>query len=157
MDFAAQSVEIVSQIKSVLGVHESEIPFQLRLLQEESSLKSKELKEMRNQLLTFYLKEEAFQVPFIYQEMTQGSDLVRELSKELGKQKRNSLLVDVTEGKIYGTIFKEGISAGKVFQEHKGLLRGGGGPTSFQASVTTGQDIIQAGRRLKTIFEEVIK
>lgn len=155
LDFALDAVRIVQDVKEQLEIHESEIPFRVRLLKEQAAEDEKTITELRGKLARQMLELPQYGEGLIYEELDEEAELIRILSQELAKQKKNSVLLDLRELKIYGNIFRDGLSAGSVFRENKiPGVRGGGGPTAFQGVADSPEELIAFGRRLNNILEE---
>lgn len=156
LDFALDAVRIVQDAKEQLEIHETEIPFRLRLLVEQTQEDAQKISELRSKLTQQMLKLPEYNLPFVYQELNEEEDLIRSLALELGKQKRNSVLLDLRELRIYGNIFKDTVTAGQLFREQKiPGVRGGGGAHSFQGLADSAEELIVFGRRLQSVLEEI--
>ncbi|MFZ2258473.1 MAG: alanyl-tRNA editing protein [Clostridiaceae bacterium] len=155
LDFALEAVRIVQDVKEQLEIHETEIPFRVRLLKEQTAEDCKTISELRAKLAQQMLLLPQYGEKLVYEELDEEEELIRVLSFELARQQKNSVLLDLRELKIYGNIFKNGISAGALFRESKiPGIRGGGGPTAFQGVADSISELLTFGRRLETILEE---
>lgn len=157
LDFALDAVRIVQDAKEQLEIHETEIPFRLRLLVEQTQEDAQKISELRTKLAMQMLKLPEYNQPLVYQELDEEEDLIRSLALELGRQKRNSVLLDLRELRIYGNIFKDTVKAGQLFREQKiPGVRGGGGANSFQGLADSVDELIIFGRRLESVLEEIL-
>lgn len=155
LDFAMDSVRIVQDIKEQLGVHETELPFRVGMLIEQTADDHRVIQELREKLASAILKDPAWQGPLVYQELNEEEELIRTLSRGLGIKKQNSILLDLRELRVYGNIFKDGLHGGRLFKENKNSsIRGGGGPNAFQGVADSEEELVAFGRRLKETLEE---
>lgn len=158
LDFALDAVRIVQDVKEQLEIHETEIPFRVRLLKEQTAEDEATITELRSKLVQQLLRLPDYQGPLIYEELDEDEELIRVLSLELSKQKKTSILLDLRELKIYGNIFKDGTSAGAIFRENKTSgIRGGGGPTAFQGVADSYEELVAFGRKLDNLLEELLE
>lgn len=158
LDFAMEAVRIVQDAKEQLAIHETEIPFRLRLLVEQTQEDEKKITELRSKLAGQMLLLPEYNGSLVYQELDEEEELIRTLAVELGRQKRNSILLDLRERRIYGNIFKDPIHAGNLFREQKiPGVRGGGGPRAFQGVADSEEELVEFGRRLQSALEGVLQ
>lgn len=155
LDFAMDSVRIVQNIKEQLGVHETELPFRVGMLKEQTQDDYRVILELRGKLARAMLADPAWQGNLVYQELEEEEELIRTLSRGLAERGQDSILLDLRERKVYGNIFKDGLHGGRLFKEHKNSsIRGGGGPKAFQGVADSREELIAFGRRLKAALEE---
>lgn len=157
LDFAMEAVRIVSDAKDQLQIHETEIPFRIRLLVEQAREDERTIRELREKLVGQMLRLPAFNEPLVYQELDEDPELTRSLALELGRREQTSILLDLREDRIYGNIFLAGHSAGQLFKETRiPGVRGGGGPKAFQGIADSAQELIAFGRSLRQRIEEIM-
>lgn len=153
--FAMDSVRIVQNIKEQLEVHETELPFRVGMLKEQTQDDHRVIAELREKLARAMLADPAWQGGLIYQELEEEEELIRTLSRGLAERGQDSILLDLRERKVYGNIFKDGLHGGRLFKELKNSsIRGGGGPRAFQGVADSAEELIAFGRRLKAALEE---
>ncbi len=153
------SVGIVSDVKTLLGIHETEIPFRVRLLIEKEEEERKKVSEIREKLVKLMLTLPEYNVPFIYKKLDEEEELIKDMVFELNAQKRTAVLVDIRELRMYATAVKEGFNLGGFFKGVKtSKIRGGGGPNSLQAVCDNLDELVQFTDQFKDLlFEELNK
>lgn len=155
LDFALEAVRIVQDLKEQLEIHETEIPFRVRLLKEVTTEDARTILELRTKLAQQMLELPQYEEDLVYEELDEDEELIRVLSQELARRKKNSVLLDLRELKIYGNIFRDGLAAGAIFREAKlPGVRGGGGPQAFQGVADSQEELVAFGRKLNYILEE---
>lgn len=153
--FARDAVRIVQNIKELLEVHETELPFRVGMLKEQTEEDYRIITELRTKLARAMLLDPAWQGELVYRELDLEEELIRTLSLGLAERGQSSILLDLRERKVYGNIFREGFHGGKLFKEQKNSsIRGGGGPRAFQGVADSEEELIAFGRRLKAAMEE---
>lgn len=158
LDFALEAVRIVQDAKDQLEIHETEIPFRVRLLLEGAREDARTITELRDKLAGQMLLLPRFNFPLVYEELDEDPELIRSLALELGRRERTSILLDLRERRIYGNIFTGGLQAGQLFRELKiPGVRGGGGPRAFQGIADSVEELTAFGRRLRQHIEETLQ
>ncbi|KAF5062296.1 hypothetical protein DSECCO2_306410 [anaerobic digester metagenome] len=157
LDFALEAVRIVQDAKEQLEIHESEIPFRVRLLLEQTQEDARTITELRTKLARQMLQLNEYNEALVYQELDEEEELIRILASELGRQEKDAILLDMRQLRIYGSLYRDGLAAGALFRSHKiPGVRGGGGPHSFQGIADTKEELLTFGRKLKALLEESV-
>lgn len=155
LDFAREAVRIVQDVKEELEIHESEIPFRVRLLSEQTREDARTISELRTKLVRQMMLLPEYRAPLIYRELDEEEELIRSLAAELGRQRQNAILLDLRGLRIYGSLFQNDLPAGKFFRQHKTPgVRGGGGPVFFQGTADSAEELVEFGQKLHTALKE---
>lgn len=127
--------DILEDLKSLLEVHESEIPFTVTLLKERDEENRKTLNVARERLVHFMLISDKYKKDIINEVLDEDEETIKSLNSRLSERGANSILIDRKNLRIYVNISQEtGLAAGSLFKELKSAdIRGGGGKYSFQA------------------------
>lgn len=155
-DYLYEIQKAFEDVRASLGVHESEVPFRIKMnLESEEELK-RTVKDMRQKLVDYMAESESYRKEFIYEELDEDEELIKLLAEKLLSSEKRGLLVDLNELRFYGFGQGNGVNLGKVFKENKGpKIRGGGGPKSFQGVSDSKEELLDFTRTFKNTLEEI--
>ncbi|PKK39417.1 hypothetical protein ABB02_01266 [Clostridiaceae bacterium JG1575] len=155
LDQAMSAHETLLVLKELTGEEEFHLPFRVALFLEEEQATAATLQRLKKKLVQTYLSSEAFLRPLVYEELDEEEDVVFALSQELYDARRNSLLVDVRHGRIYGTIFQGKEKASLLFRRLKPPgLRGSAGAQSFRGATEDLEELLAFSRAMKRELED---
>lgn len=144
------------KVRELLGVHESEVPFQVALLMEKEEEEKSKVIEIREKLAEYLATSNEYQDPVIYKELDDEEELIKLLSEKLLLKGKRGILVDLRERRFYGFGEGNGINLGKIFKENRSLkIRGGGGVRSFQGIGDDIEDVTSFTRNFHKIMEDI--
>lgn len=152
-NYGQLSAQTVLDLSQVLGLDESELPFRVRLLQEEVQANQGDLAQLRQDLVRAWLRKPELKEELILEYLEGEAGFIQDLAKALAQEKKSSLLVDLRQGRIYGNIFKEGCHGGDLLRKFKkGSLRGAGGARGFVASADDQAELMDLA---EAVYEEL--
>ncbi len=150
--------EEVRNLREILMVHESEIPFQVTLLKEREEEEKKKVSEIRGKLVELMMGLPEYREEFIYQELNEDEELIMDLAGKLKNSGRDGMLTDIRELKVYGFTGKYNLNLGKFFRDTKpSHIRGGGGKGNFQGTADTEEILLGFTRTFRNKMEEYLK
>lgn len=154
MNDYAECSSIVSSVKAILGVHETEIPFRVGVLTERENEAREDLKALRERIVRFLYEKDEFRSDFVFRVLDDDEEIIKGLVDLMNSDERNFVITDKRENRMYASVHREGLNLGKLFRDNKkGKIRGGGGSTSVQAVSDDSQEILD----FSYFFKELIQ
>lgn len=154
-----EAIGIVADVKSLLQVHESEIPFRVRLLIEREEEVRRQVSEMREKLADLMLTLPEYNQTFVYQQLDEEEELIKTLISRLSREEKTAVLVDLRELRLYAAATKADFNLGSFFKSMKtSKIRGGGGMNSLQAVFASEMEMLEfADHFSQALYEEILK